>query len=99
MRYRLLLLSGLFISAIALSLPAQARPQHNARQAFNLAQTSIYRCYEKKELEECDRLSQIEFTLSTWCSQGDRGACNALDAVLKSVEIEFRRQAAKSAYE
>jgi hypothetical protein len=99
MRHWSLVLPGLLISVIASPFPAQARPQHNLRQAFNLAQTAIDRCYQKKDLEECDRLSRIEFTLSTWCNQGERNACEALDAVMQSVDIEFRRQAATSAYE
>jgi hypothetical protein len=99
MRHWSLVLSGLLISAVALPFPAQARPQRNYRQAFSLAQTAIDRCYQKKDLEECDRLSRIEFTLSTWCNQGDQNACEALDAVMQSVDIEFRRQAATSAYE
>jgi hypothetical protein len=99
MRHWSLLLSGLFFSALVLPSPAQARPQRNIRQAFNLAQTAIYRCYQRKDLEECENLNQIQATLSNWCNQGDREACRAGSSVQGLINIEFRRQAAQQAYE
>jgi hypothetical protein len=69
------------------------------RQAFTSAQTAIDLCYEKKDLEECRRLNRIQLTLSTWCSQGDQQACIMGNNVQGLLNIEFRRQAAKQAYE
>lgn len=77
----------------------QAQLRIELRQAFTLAQRSIDLCYEKKDLEECRRLNQIQATLSNWCTQGDRQACIVGNNVQGLLNIEFRRQAAKQAYE
>jgi hypothetical protein len=99
MRHWSLILSGLLISAVASPFPAQARPQHNLRQAFSLAQTAIYKCYQRKDLEECDRLNQIELTLSIWCRQGDQQACSVDNSVRSLIGTEVSRQLAEQATE
>jgi hypothetical protein len=62
----------------------QSQSRHDLIQAINLADGAIRGCYEKKKLEECDKLSRIKSTLSTWCQQGDRSACSMLSGVMSS---------------
>jgi ketosteroid isomerase-like protein len=44
-------------------------------QANNLANAAIEQCYREKNLEECEKLNKIKYTLNTWCGQGDANAC------------------------
>jgi hypothetical protein len=99
MRHLSLLLSGLFFSAIVLPSPAQASPEHDLSQAFSLAQTAIYKCYQRKDVEECDNLNQIKITLSIWCSQGDREACSVKNSVRSLIGLEVSRQLVEQATE
>jgi hypothetical protein len=99
MRHWSLLLSGLFVSAIVLPSPAKASPQHDLSQAFSLAQTAIYKCYQRRDIEECDNLNRIDLTLSIWCGQGDREACLVRNSVRSLIGIEVGRQLVEQATE
>jgi hypothetical protein len=39
-------------------------------------------CHQQKDLEECEKLTGIQNTLSTWCSQNDQYACEAYTIVV-----------------
>jgi hypothetical protein len=99
MRHWSLLLSGLCLSAVVLPLPAQARPEQDLWQVFNLAQTAIHRCYQRKDSEECDNLNQIDVTLSIWCNQGDREACSVKNSVHSLIGLEVGSQLVEQATE
>jgi|GEM_PF-4987938 len=53
-------------------------------QANNLANAAIEQCYRQKNLEECDKLNKIKYTLNTWCGQGDANACNTVTIISSS---------------
>jgi hypothetical protein len=56
---------------------------HDYQTAVSLAMSAANRCYEQRKLDECDRLIEIENTLSTWCAQNDQGACEVYESVMK----------------
>jgi hypothetical protein len=39
--------------------------------------TAIHSCYDDKNLLECDKLSQIENTLMSWCQQSNNNKSDA----------------------
>ena len=82
MRNLSLLLSSLLVGAIVFPVSVQARQSHDLSNALLLAQDAIDRCYENKELNQCDKVSQIQTTLSNWCSGGDEGACVTYTTVM-----------------
>lgn len=59
----------------------QGNNGRNYLQALNLADIAINKCYEEKDLVECDRLRQIQTNLLIWCQQDDQAACAAYNAV------------------
>lgn len=88
MRYQSLLLSVLFISFIVLEgSSAQARPKpkpkRNYLQALTLAMSAVDRCYQDKDLTECEKFDRIYTTVSTWCASGDKEACRLSTNLLK----------------
>jgi hypothetical protein len=98
MRYLSLILSGICVSAIAFPLSVQARQERDLINALNLAQTAINRCYENKELDECDKLSRIKTTLTDWCSQGDESTCSALSTVMTFETNKLLEQSAGNVF-
>lgn len=60
---------------------ARAKSKRNYIQILNQASIAINKCYQEKNLVECERLGQIQNTLMTWCQQNDRAACSAYSAV------------------
>lgn len=66
------LLSVLFvgIGAVITSAPSQAQnAKHDYLQAWTLASSAINSCYTNKDLQECDKLTQIKNTLVSWCQE------------------------------
>lgn len=59
----------------------QVRQNRDYLQAYNLASDAINRCYDKGDLEACERINRIKNTLTDWCSQGDGGACSTFSNV------------------
>ncbi|MBN3942741.1 hypothetical protein [Nostoc sp. NMS9] len=59
----------------------RAKSKRNYIQILNLATIATNKCYQEKNLVECERLGQIQNTLMTWCQQNDRAACRAYSAV------------------
>ncbi|MEY2831414.1 MAG: hypothetical protein RLZZ574_672 [Cyanobacteriota bacterium] len=85
--------SALFISMTIIGCGSSAKvhqeaqtrqaQSHDYQTAVSLAMSAADRCYEQRKLDECDRLVQMENTLSTWCSQNDQGACEVYESVIK----------------
>jgi hypothetical protein len=70
----------------------QMSREYDVIQATSLAQTAIYKCFNEKDLRECDQLSRIESTLMEWCRQGDQSACDAFALVGQMKIVEQMRQ-------
>jgi hypothetical protein len=70
-------------SGIASANGNQTKSKRNYLQAYNLASSAIAKCYNEKNLVECDRLNQIKSTLMAWCSQNDKDACTVYNSVIK----------------
>jgi hypothetical protein len=62
----------------------QVSSRHNLVQAQSLADQAIRGCHNEKKLDECDKLQQIESTLSNWCKEGDQNACGIWSSVMSS---------------
>jgi hypothetical protein len=50
--------------------------------AGSLAMSAVDQCYQQKKLDECNKLHEIENTLSTWCAQNDQNACELYTIVV-----------------
>jgi len=59
----------------------QVHQNRDYLQAYNLASDAINRCYDKRDLEACERINRIKNTLTGWCSQGDGYACSTFSNV------------------
>jgi hypothetical protein len=97
MRYLSSILSGVFVSILAISLPAQAQPPQDLPQALMLVGEANYQCHAGKKLDACDKLQVIEKTLLIWCSQGDAGACDIYNHARQFNVLASRASASDSA--
>ncbi len=52
------------------------------QSVFPLAQSAAEQCYEQKDLDECNNLTEIQNTLSSWCAQNDQQACELYNIVV-----------------
>ncbi|NJL52887.1 MAG: hypothetical protein HC930_12955 [Hydrococcus sp. SU_1_0] len=50
--------------------------------AGNLAMSATDQCYQEKEVDECNKLFNIESTVSTWCAENDQTACELYDIIV-----------------
>ncbi len=97
------LLSVLFvgIGAVSISLRAQAQnANHDYLQAMNLAVSAINSCYTNKNLQECDKLTQIKSTLMSWCQKSNdikSDACVTYKNVIAYEGVAMAAQTANQA--
>jgi hypothetical protein len=98
MRKYYYLLSILFVGicAVSISLRAQAQnANHDYSQALNLATSATNSCYENKNLEECNKLTQIKNTLRSWCQKSNNiksDACVTYNNVIAYEKVQRSRQ-------
>jgi catalase len=55
---------------------------HDYQSAGSLAMSAADQCYIEKDLDECDKLREIQNTISTWCAQDDQNACELYNIVM-----------------
>ena len=79
----LLCLTILFLGSCSResSTPQVRTNHHNSiSTAFSIAVGAVEAC-QNGETQECEKVSEIESGLIKWCSENDKEACSALDAV------------------
>jgi hypothetical protein len=60
---------------------------HDYQSAGNLAISAADQCYIEKDLDECDKLHEIQNTIATWCDQDDPDACK-----LYTIVVDYSRR-------
>jgi hypothetical protein len=60
---------------------------HDYQSAASLAISAADQCYMEKDLDECDKLREIQNTIATWCDQNDPDACK-----LYTIVVDYSRR-------
>ncbi|MGL4880869.1 MAG: hypothetical protein ACRC8K_07360 [Waterburya sp.] len=60
---------------------------HDYQSAGSLAISAADQCYIEKDLDECDKLHEIQNTIATWCDQDDPDACK-----LYTIVVDYSRR-------